>query len=77
MNKIMAIFTLFFLASCKYQPMREVVSCDSGFTTGPQLFAYIDRGAVMWETADGHVFGRKMLPGEMCSERRVPKRNKN
>ncbi len=47
-----------------------VVECDSGFSTGLRMKAFVDDGVVMWkDNFDDRLTKRKMLPGEICTNK--------
>jgi len=51
---------------------RWQVKCDSGFETPVSHWTYIDDGAIHWRVnKKGQSFVRKMLPGEVCTDKRI------
>lgn len=71
MNKIITTLAFVLVAGCSGGESKWVVECDSGFSTGASIIAYIDEGSIRWKDSRRGWVTRKMIPGEACTTERI------
>lgn len=71
--RIISILILLALAGCEsYIDSLWRVDCDSGFTTGVSYYSGIHDGVIVWRSRkEGNLKRRKMIPGEICIDKRI------
>ena len=73
---IILCFMVLFIFGCDDTRRKWIVTCDSGFSTGVSYWTYIDDGVIDWRvTKDSSKMYRKMLPGEICTDKVVENEN--
>jgi len=70
---IFVCFILWLVAGCKSESQLWVVECDSGFKTPYSTSTGIHEGNIYWRVKGGITNHRKMIPGEICQDIKLPR----
>jgi len=63
------LIALLLLTACDRRYYQ--VTCDSGFKTPISTATHISEGMISWRTKGDLLSKRKMLPGEICTEKSI------
>lgn len=72
MKTSIILVTLLFITACESERRYWQVTCDSGFKTPISYHTYVQEGMIVWKKhKGGSVSKRKMLPGEICTDKSI------
>lgn len=72
MKTLLILITLLFITACERDRQYHQVTCDSGFKTPISYRTGIWDGVIEWRVVrGGSAFKRKMIPGEICTNKSI------